>query len=484
MIGFTPARRINMKGIKAALSAFLVILVTLSLFTGVFAYDSVYNDLLEPMFANDFNVGDQGESGDCLYYALLATAESFVKKYYSESVDFSETSLIERLNDEKRLDFVIGGLRDNPELMLENATASPYAVASIESSPVEDDYSFMKKTIKEYGAVTAVFGVCDEGMTCGEHYDPESCSYYCPEERCGEDTHAVAVIGWDDNYNGGCWICKNSYGYDYGKAGFFCLSYNQKIYGMVKMTVSRNGETAELTEDDNWSSDYITALFVQVDSSGNKQAYGITHNGKTVACEIHKDSNTNYYIIEPPANAFFDRETVCYYNGSESEYGFSTSNEEGRYEFENGLIKIESKAAGGYKIVKVETYQFGVSSVKLIYDNYSEKMIFDKDFNEKRIEVAGEYGSAEECAQYGLTNLPPLQKGQKYTVLKFDGDLYKFDTEKVANISERDGWYYIAVSYEIWKPMVAVKNLAAMLSTLIESFLGIFSGLAMAFSSR
>jgi C1A family cysteine protease len=40
-----------------------------------------------------------------------------------------------------------------------------------------------------------------------------------------EGGHCVSVVGYDDN--GGCWICKNSWGTGWGDSGFFQIAYGQ-----------------------------------------------------------------------------------------------------------------------------------------------------------------------------------------------------------------------------------------------------------------
>ena len=37
--------------------------------------------------------------------------------------------------------------------------------------------------------------------------------------------HAVAVVGYDDNLNGGRFICRNSWGTNWGDHGYFYMPY-------------------------------------------------------------------------------------------------------------------------------------------------------------------------------------------------------------------------------------------------------------------
>ena len=52
-------------------------------------------------------------------------------------------------------------------------------------------------------------------------------------EATGPINHAVIIIGWDENECGGegAWICKNSWGEDYGDEGFFKIKYGDSNIG-------------------------------------------------------------------------------------------------------------------------------------------------------------------------------------------------------------------------------------------------------------
>ena len=79
------------------------------------------------------------------------------------------------------------------------------------------------------------------------YYYPDTASYSCPQS--GLVNHAVTIVGWDDTYskenfpsasgvnNDGAWIVKNSYGKNWGKNGYFYLSYEDKsITNLVSNT--------------------------------------------------------------------------------------------------------------------------------------------------------------------------------------------------------------------------------------------------------
>ena len=109
---------------------------------------------------------------------------------------------------------------------LENAAFSSYSVNNI------------KSLISEYGSVSMSFGMYDT------YYNPYTYAYSYPGSA--GVNHAVTLIGWDDNYSrenfnsasnvtsNGAWIARNSWGDDWGEAGYFYISYENKCnYNIV-----------------------------------------------------------------------------------------------------------------------------------------------------------------------------------------------------------------------------------------------------------
>ena len=100
-----------------------------------------------------------------------------------------------------------------------------------------------KQLLMEYNSVSAMIYMLDN------YYYPDTASYSCPQS--GLVNHAVTIVGWDDTYskenfpsasgvqNNGAWIVKNSYGKNWGKNGYFYLSYEDKsITNLVSNTAA------------------------------------------------------------------------------------------------------------------------------------------------------------------------------------------------------------------------------------------------------
>ena len=122
----------------------------------------------------------------------------------------------------------------------------------------------IKKHIKEYGAVEALFysdmGTLSTGETISEEgfWNAEKNAYYC-NDSTKEPNHAVTIVGWDDTYdndnfatnkqplNDGAYIVLNSWGTGFGDGGYYYVSYDDAMielsnYGITEITEKENIE--------------------------------------------------------------------------------------------------------------------------------------------------------------------------------------------------------------------------------------------------
>jgi C1A family cysteine protease len=92
----------------------------------------------------------------------------------------------------------------------------------------------VKKAILNYGAVSIAYA----SSNSEPYFNEKTSAQYTNESLLAD--HAVAIIGWDDNYSAdnflivppgnGAWIVKNSWGTNWGDEGYFYLSYYEKSF--------------------------------------------------------------------------------------------------------------------------------------------------------------------------------------------------------------------------------------------------------------
>ncbi len=83
----------------------------------------------------------------------------------------------------------------------------------------------IKNVVMTYGAVSTCMCFDSAFISNNRHYQPPGSDL--------EPNHSIAIVGWDDNiytpapYNG-AWLCKNSWGSNWGDGGYFWISYYDK----------------------------------------------------------------------------------------------------------------------------------------------------------------------------------------------------------------------------------------------------------------
>ncbi len=229
------------------------------------------------------SVKNQGSHGFCWSFASTASMESNIltKKLSnatSDNLDLSESGgawfSCNSVTDES--DSTYGDHRDDPYNGTNGGTAEN-AAESISSGygaypeelakydDIEDGYCealryYSDYKFKDYSQLPEDVNLIKQRlMENGAMYYAYKCffdNYYETEDgKCtysdngksiyGEDTdtgHGVTVIGWDDNFskdnfhpdagvkNDGAWLCKNSWGEEWGDDGYFFISYESYMY--------------------------------------------------------------------------------------------------------------------------------------------------------------------------------------------------------------------------------------------------------------
>ena len=187
----------------------------------------------------------------CLYYALLSTAGSYAKKYYGASdieADFNEKALEKTAGNPD-----IHNFGDILYKSIGCNIGNGYTITSVEFLTGKGE-RYLKEKISENGAIAAAIAVPnDGGLISPKYYNEEESSFvYLGGDN--DKFHAISIVGWDDDYdvekynkdeNGdyisleyGAWICKNSYGTDFGDGGYFYMSYTTPLLYSAALEVS------------------------------------------------------------------------------------------------------------------------------------------------------------------------------------------------------------------------------------------------------
>lgn len=108
----------------------------------------------------------------------------------------------------------------------------------------KDNVELIKQSLMEYGAISVSYNCYDSNYNNLDNM----VTYYDngdPIEYMENDLgHAVIITGWDDNFskenfceemrpeNDGAWLCRNSWGDEWGAEGYFWMSFETSVNGL------------------------------------------------------------------------------------------------------------------------------------------------------------------------------------------------------------------------------------------------------------
>ena len=218
--------------------------------------DFSFNGILPSKYdLRDYNqvtsVKNQKGSGNCWAFTSLAALESCILKASAQSFDLSEENMKNVMAfysdygwnlttnsggyDDMGVGYLVswlGAVEENLETFSDHSVLSPVLNSTIHVQNViyltrsnYTDNNAIKEALIKYGAVAT-------GIYYSSSY-MNSNSYYYPDTN--GPNHAITIVGWDDDYSSsnfknsppgnGAWICKNSWGEEWGNKGYFYVSY-------------------------------------------------------------------------------------------------------------------------------------------------------------------------------------------------------------------------------------------------------------------
>jgi hypothetical protein len=100
-----------------------------------------------------------------------------------------------------------------------------------------ENRAIIKSQIFQNGPVAAGMNVSDDFIQFGQIHQKETDYFPDPHMPWGNYlNHIIVIVGWNDDSsitNGGYWICKNSWGSDWGYDGFFNIEYGALFTGYL-----------------------------------------------------------------------------------------------------------------------------------------------------------------------------------------------------------------------------------------------------------
>ena len=196
------------------------------------------------------SIKDQGDCGSCWAFATTAVLESMVKisKNMSENIDLSEQMLVSCSGagncvdggyDSKAAEYIKG-------TGIPRESCFPYTANDAPCNPCAGWMSRVVM-IKSWDWVSTSITGIETALQSGpvttymtvysDFYHYSSGIYKVTVGATVEGGHLVAIIGYD--YANGYWICKNSWGTDWGENGFFLIQMGQADTGIQNLRMNQ-----------------------------------------------------------------------------------------------------------------------------------------------------------------------------------------------------------------------------------------------------
>ncbi len=199
------------------------------------------------------------------------------------------------------------------------------------------DYVAIKEAIYKYGAVeTSIYTQMKTANSWSGYYNRKRATYYYNQEAtCNHD---IIIVGWDDDFpkeyftitpeNDGAFICKNSWGTEFGEDGYFYVSYEDANIGTTNVVYTKLGDANNF--DNIYQSDLLGwrgQLGYEKDQAYFANVYRAGEDEELAAVSFYAtDVDTTYQVYVVPEfedeDSLNDRKLVA--EGSFEQAGYYT----------------------------------------------------------------------------------------------------------------------------------------------------------------
>lgn len=171
------------------------------------------------------------------------------------------------------------------------------------------DNNAIKQAILKYGSVTTDF---NSDMS-EPNFNRNTSAYYYHLKDNTPSSHAVAIVGWDDNYpaenfivsppGNGAWIVKNSYTSDEFDHGYIYISYFDNIMGMTS-----EGLAFAIINTENYTKNYQTdfsgdvVIHTECENYTYKNSYRSIANDLIAGVGTYFSNEGEEYVLEVYVN--------------------------------------------------------------------------------------------------------------------------------------------------------------------------------------
>jgi C1A family cysteine protease len=145
---------------------------------------------------------------------------------------------------------------------------------------------YIEETVESIKAGIYTYGPIAAGMTVF----PDFMSYSggCYEHPSGGDlNHGIVILGWDDDYCGGSWICKNSWGTGWGDAGFFYLRYGKSDIGALAAVIVHRPRVILKIDHDPPETTTRTVSPFKIEAEITSNLAAINPDSVTLSCRVN-----------------------------------------------------------------------------------------------------------------------------------------------------------------------------------------------------